>query len=267
MSKRRIEAVLFDLGETLLKFGRLDRNKLFSESVARSYAYLKEQSQPVGSFGAYRLFYLWGIRYHVFKSWLTGNDFNSLQLLKDYGRRKGFTLSEAQWEEYNWQWYKGLADLGGVVDGTADTLGKLQQMGLKLGMLSNTFIHKSSLERHMQQAELVDHLPVRLYTYDYPWRKPDVRIFKEAAAAIGVDCEKIIYVGDRIDNDVVGARKAGMLPVLIKAYTNENKNIPADIAFIGTINDLPEMIQKIACLEDVNCKTDQGEPVCDCHKG
>ncbi|MBL7215586.1 MAG: HAD family hydrolase [Phycisphaerae bacterium] len=267
MSKRRIEAVLFDLGETLLKFGRLDRDRLFAEAVQRSYAYLKGQSQPVGSYWAYRLFYLWGIRWHVLKSWLTGNDFDSLELLKEYGRKKGFTLSDAQWEELNWQWYKPLADLGGVVAGTKDTLQELQQMGLKLGMLSNTFIHKSSLERHMQADGLADYLPVRLYTYEFPWRKPDVRIFKKAAAAIGVDCEKIIYVGDRIDNDVVGAQKAGMLPVLIKAYTNQNKTIPADIAAIETIIELPEMIKKIACVEDANGKTGQGEPVCNSHRG
>ena len=267
MSRRGIEAVLFDLGETLLKFGRLDRNKLFSESMMRSYTFLKEQSQPVGSLWAYRLFFWWGIHYHVFKSWITGNDFNSLELLKNYGRKKGFTLSEAQWEEYNWQWYKGLADLGGVVEGTVATLQKLQEMGLTIGLLSNTFIHKSSLERHMRQAGLMDYLPVRLYTYDYPWRKPDVRIFKEAAAAIGVDCEKIIYVGDRIDNDVVGSRKAGMLPVLVKAYTNEDKTIPSDVAYIENITELPETIQKIACLKNVNCGTAQDEPVCNCHKG
>ena len=267
MNKRRIEAVLFDLGETLLKFGRLDRDRLFAEAVQRSYVYLKEQLQPVGSLRAYRLFYLWGIRYNVLKSWLTGNDFNSLELLKNYGRKKGFTLSDAQWEELNWQWYKGLADSSGVIAGTKDTLARLKQMGLKLGMLSNTFIHKSSLDRHIQQAGLVDDLPVRLYTYEFPWRKPDVRIFKEAAAAIGVDCEKIIYVGDRIDNDVVGAQKAGMLPVLIKAYTNENKTIPADVAYIESITDLPEMIEKIACIDKTNCKTEHGEPVCNSHKG
>jgi HAD superfamily hydrolase (TIGR01549 family) len=243
VGERRIEAVLFDLGETLLKFGRLDRKRLFAEAVQRTYAYLQEHKQPVGAFAAYRLYYLWGIRWHVFKSWVTGKDFNSLQLLKNYGRKKGFTLSDGQWEELNWQWYKPLADLGGVMAGTKETLEKLRRMGLKLGMLSNTFIHKSSLERHLRQGGLIDYLPVRLYTYEFPWRKPDVRIFQEAARKIGVACEKIMYVGDRIDNDVVGASQAGMLPVLLKAYTNEKKSIPADVAFIETMTDLPELIE------------------------
>ncbi len=262
MSKRRIEAVLFDLGETLLQFGRLDRNKLFSEAAQRSYAYLKDQAQPVGSYWAYRLFYLWGIRWSVFKSWISGNDFDSLELLKEYGRKRGFNLSQAQWEELNWQWYRGLADIGGVVPGTPQTLEKLRQMGLKLGMLSNTFIHKTSLERHMQEGGLLDYLPVRLYTYDYPWRKPDARIFEEGARAIDADCEKIIYVGDRIDNDVIGAQKVGMLPVLIKAYTNETKSIPADVAFIESLTELPEWIEKNCLVEDTNANSQQQQPLC-----
>lgn len=262
MSKRRIEAVLFDLGETLLQFGRLDRNKLFSEAVQRSYAYLKDQSQPVGSYWAYRLFYLWGIRWSVFKSAISGNDFDSLELLKEYGRKRGFTLSPAQWEEVNWQWYRGLADIGGVVPGTPQTLEKLRQTGLKLGLLSNTFIHKSSLERHMQEAGLLDYLPVRLYTYDYPWRKPDARIFKEGARAMGVDCEKIIYVGDRIDNDVIGAKKVGMLPVLVKAYTNAMIPIPADVAFIESLTELPEWIEKNCLVNTANTNPQPQQPLC-----
>ncbi len=252
MQKRRIEAVLFDLGETLLKFGRLDRKRLFTEAVERSYRYLTEHNQPVGSFGAYRFFYSWGLRWRVLKSWLTGDDFDSLQLLKDYGRKKGFTLTDDQFEELNWQWYIGLADVGRVEDGAAETLAELQKMGLKLGLLSNTFIHKCSLERHMQEKGLLDYLPVRLYTYDYPWRKPDERIFREGAAKIGVDCDKIIYVGDRMDNDVIGARKVGMLPVLIKAYTNETQAIPADVHYIQRITELPELIRGNCLIEDQN---------------
>lgn len=253
MEIRRIEAVLFDLGETLLKFGRLNRGRLFAEAAQRSYRYLNELSQPVGSYRTYRLFYLWGIRWFVFKSWITGNDFNSLQLLKDYGRKRDFTLSENQWEELNWRWYQGLADVSCVPEGTAEALQKLRQMGLKLGMLSNTFIHKCSLERHLQQKGLLDFLPVRLYTYEYPWRKPDERIFREAARKIGVDSRKIIYVGDRIDNDVLGARKVGMLPVLVRAYTNEGKKIPADVPYIDLVAQLPEWIRKNSLLKEDNC--------------
>jgi len=245
MVSRQIQAVLFDLGETLLNFGRLDRAALFEEAVNRSYRYLIELAQPVGSLRAYRRVHIWGIRWHLFKSWLTGDDFNSLELLKAYGRKRGFTLSEQQWQELNWQWYVGLSRKGAVEKETAPTLRCLQHMGLKLGLLSNTFVHKSSLERHLQQEGLLDLLPVRLYSYEFPFRKPDVRIFSVAAERMGIPADRTVYVGDRMDNDVKGALAAGMLPILKKAYTNRNKPVPADIACIETIAELPGLIKKM----------------------
>ncbi|MHC5182823.1 MAG: hypothetical protein ACYSPI_00890 [Planctomycetota bacterium] len=50
MSKRQIEAVIFDLGETLLNFGRLDRAILFDKALRDSYDFLKEQSQHLSRY-------------------------------------------------------------------------------------------------------------------------------------------------------------------------------------------------------------------------
>ena len=262
MTRRRIEAVLFDLGETLLTFGKLDTGRLSAEAVRRSYDYLKALNQPVGSFWAYRLLHLWGIRYHVLKSSLTGNDFDSLELIQHYGRRKGFNLTEEQWEELNWKWYEPLSEMGVVEPETAASLNKLRDMGLKVGLLSNTFIHKTSLERQMAAAGFLDCLTPRLYTYQYPWRKPDRRIFEAGAEAIGVPCENIIYVGDRIDNDVEGALQVGMLPIMKTAYTNKGKRPPEGTHIINSISELPDLIERIADVKKKEMTTQTPEPVC-----
>ena len=171
MGKRQIEAVLFDLGETLLNFGRVNKTVLLDEALHSSYDYLKELSQPVGSYWTYRLIHLWGIRWHLLRSWMTGDDFNSLELLKSYGRKRNFQLNDAQWEELHWQWYKELSKIGQVEPQTSDTLQKLSDMGLKVGLLSNTFVHKSALERHLEQEGLLPFLPERFYSYNFKYRK------------------------------------------------------------------------------------------------
>ena len=245
MSKRQIEAVIFDLGETLLNFGRLDRAALFDKALHCSYSYLKELSQPVGSFRMYRLFHMWGIRWHLLKSWITGHDFDSLELLKAYGHKRNFHLDEAQWEELNWRWYQGLSEVGQVEPGTADALQELGDMGLKVGLLSNTFVHKSCLERHLKREGLLRFLPERFYSYDFNYRKPDVRIFQEVAQKMDIAAERTIYVGDRVDNDVKGSLVAGMLPVLKKAYTNENTKIPECTQQITTISELPALVRRM----------------------
>jgi len=262
MNKRKIEAVIFDLGETLLNFGRLDRAALFEKALVSSYNYLKELSQPVGSYRKYRLFHMWGIRWHLLRSWITGDDFDSLDLLKAYGTKRNFRLSEAQWEELNWQWYFELSRMGRVEPGTADALRQLHEMGLKVGLLSNTFVHKSSLERHLKIEGLLDLLSVRLYSYDYKYRKPNVRIFRDAAEKMGVPAERTIYVGDRMDNDVKGSLAAGMLPVLKKAYTNKELKIPDHINRIDSIAELPGLIGRICEIPCPQEPKEQEHPLC-----
>ncbi|RKY14148.1 MAG: hypothetical protein DRP52_00820 [Planctomycetota bacterium] len=260
MSKRQIEAVIFDLGETLLNFGRVDKADLLDGALHRSYNYLKELSQPVGSFRMYRLVHIWGIRWHLLRSWITGNDFDSLELLKAYGRKRNFHLNESQWEELNWRWYQGLSEVGQVEPGTANALRQLSEMGLKVGLLSNTFVHKYCLERHLEREGLLQFLPDRFYSYDFDYRKPDVRIFQEIARKMNIAEEQTIYVGDRVDNDVEGSLAAGMLPVLKKAYTNENTKIPVDTQQVTTIAELPDLIRRIC--EIPYSQEQQEQPIC-----
>lgn len=245
MAGRRIQAVLFDLGETLLVFGRLETGGLFDRAARLSYAYLKGLGQPVGSFAVYRLWNSFGIRLHLLGSLLTGSDFDSLSILKRYGEKKGFRLSESEWEELNWQWYRPLAEKARVEPQTADTLETLRQMGLRLGILSNTFIHGSTLDRHLRQLDLLRFFDVRVYSYHFSFRKPDPRIFWEAARQMQTDPSAILFVGDRMDKDVRGARRAGMIPVLKEAYTNRKKRVPKDVYRIQYLSELPDLINQI----------------------
>ncbi|MHC5146051.1 MAG: HAD family hydrolase [Planctomycetota bacterium] len=262
VSKRKIESVIFDLGETLLIFGKLNRRALFDRALQSSYAYLKELSQPVGSYRFYRLSHAWGIRWHLFRSWITGDDFNSLELLKSYGLKKKFSLSDSQWAELSWRWYQGLSEAAHVEPGTAAALQQLHEMGLKVGLLSNTFVHGATLERHLKDEGLLQWLPERFYSYDFDYRKPDARIFTEVAEAMGVVAERTIYVGDRVDNDLNGSLAAGMLPVLKKAYTNEKVKIPANSQCIKTIAELPEWIRQHCELPASQEPSKTRHPVC-----
>jgi putative hydrolase of the HAD superfamily len=262
VSKRKIEAVIFDLGETLLNFGRLDRAALFDKALRCSYNYLKELSQPVGSIRMYRLVHMWGIRWHLLRSWITGDDFDSLELLKGYGLKRNFQLDEAQWEELNWRWYQGLSEVGQVEPGTANALREFGDMGLKVGLLSNTFVHKCCLERHLESEGLLQFFPDRFYSYDFGYRKPDVRIFQDVAEKMDIATERTIYVGDRIDNDVKGSLAAGMLPILKKAYTNENAKVPEHTLQIATISELPGLIRRICEIPSSQEQITKEQTVC-----
>ena len=44
---------------------------------------------------------------------------------------------------------------------------------------------------------------------DYSFRKPDVRIFQEMEHQLNLTAEKLVYIGDSFDLDIVGAYRAG----------------------------------------------------------
>jgi FMN phosphatase YigB (HAD superfamily) len=102
-----------------------------------------------------------------------------------------------------------------------------------------------------------------MYSYEFPWRKPDVRIFHAAAEKIDVAAEKIVYVGDRIDFDVNGSSKAGMLPILRKAYTNENKQVPPGVEYIKDNTELADAIRRQCDIPKPTAETKPEQPVCE----
>jgi HAD superfamily hydrolase (TIGR01549 family) len=256
----RIKAILFDLGETLLNFGKIDTTKAFVEAGRLTYDYLKELSQPVGNFQ----FYLWrnlvGLRLHHLISTITGNDFDSLSLLKKNGLKKGLKLTDEQWQQLNWLWYEPLSRIASIEPDLAQTLTKLTDAGIKLGIVSNTFVHASSLDTHLDRYKLLDFFDLRMYSYQFNCRKPNKEIFLTAAERIGVNPENIFFVGDRINKDVKGAINAGMIPVLKDAYTNAGKKVPPGVIKINTIAELPELVEKISGNNVIN-NTKAREPV------
>jgi putative hydrolase of the HAD superfamily len=240
-----IKAVCFDIGETLLNFGPVDIVDLFRTGAKLTYDYLKGLSQPVGRFKLYCYKNLGTIRWRYWLSLLTGKDFDSRELLKKINHKQGIRLSDEQWDELVWLWYEPLSKCATVEPDIKDTLNKLSSMGLKLAILSNTFINGSALERHLAQYGILDFFDVRMYSYQFPFRKPNRHIFTAAVEKIGLPAENIMFVGDRISADIRPALKLGMTAVLKSAYTNHAKNLPPAAHKIQNLAQLPELIHQI----------------------
>ncbi|MCK4960116.1 MAG: hypothetical protein KAT00_11965, partial [Planctomycetes bacterium] len=111
MASHEIKAVIFDLGETLLNFGSVNTGALFKEAARRSYEFLRQAGQPVGPYICYLWRSLGTLRMRAFLSDITGNDFDSRAVLRAYGEKKGFDLTEEQWRQMNWLWYEPLYEI------------------------------------------------------------------------------------------------------------------------------------------------------------
>ena len=71
--------------------------------------------------------------------------------------------------------------------------------------------------------------------------KPDSRIFEEALRRADVDASQALHVGDSYDADVVGAKNAGITPILID---REDQHRTVDCHRINNLLLLLEMLEK-----------------------
>ncbi|MBN1508616.1 MAG: HAD family hydrolase [Sedimentisphaerales bacterium] len=245
MPHDNIKAVLFDLGETLLDFGRVNTTRAFLLGARATHAFLRELGQPVAPFPWYAVRNLVRLRAKCLLSNVTRRDFDSLEVFRTVGARKGVELSPSQWEQFAWLWYEPLSRCATVEDDLKRTLGTLRDWGLKLGIVSNTFVNRASLEKHLGLLSILDFFRVQLYSCEFKVRKPNLELFRIAAEKIGVPIRNILFVGDRIDNDIVPAMKSGMKAVLKEAYTNTGKTPPAGAHRIRLLSELPGLIQAL----------------------
>jgi putative hydrolase of the HAD superfamily len=130
--------------------------------------------------------------------------------------------------DLSWLWYEPLVAHTRVEDDLRPTLAALRDSGLRLGVLSNTFVPDFVHDRHLEIVGLLEFFPVRVYSSEVGHRKPDRRIFSAALGRLGVSAAQTLFVGDLIKTDIVGARRAGMRTALKQPFANLRPHRLAD---------------------------------------
>jgi putative hydrolase of the HAD superfamily len=242
----KIDAVLFDLGETLLNYGRIDADALFRDGARLTYDYLHQREPGIAApnFSTYYWRHILSIKTRYFWSNIIGREFDCLKLLERKTARAGYRLDAGQLEELAYLWYKPLGDCAKVESDLQETLAKLQQLGLKLGIISNTFLPGVVLDRHLTGRDLLKFFPVRVYSSETIFRKPDRRIYQRALERMGISASSSVMVGDRVREDIRGAMRAGLVPVLKRGPYTRDRFLTRSVPAIERIAELPAIIQQ-----------------------
>jgi FMN phosphatase YigB (HAD superfamily) len=100
-------------------------------------------------------------------------------------------------------------DAGDLYDDALPALEMLRDAGYRLAVMANQPIEVDSF---------MASLPVDRHATSDGWgvAKPDPAFFVRVSSELGVAADRIAYVGDRIDNDIVAAKAAGMTAVHIR---------------------------------------------------
>ena len=99
-----------------------------------------------------------------------------------------------------------------IPDDLVETLAVLKEQGYSLGVLSN---RDKSYSGYLAERGLDEFFSLAVFAGEAGMYKPDPGVFHYLLEKAGVSADESIYVGDNYYADVVGAREAGMSPVLL----------------------------------------------------
>lgn len=128
-----------------------------------------------------------------------------------------------------------------VFDDVSDTIKRLRDGGFGVGLLTNS--NRAQQEDKLRRIGLFDAFDVVLCMNDVPAPKPSPLAFAALADALGVSSASVVYVGDHLGYDVIGATEAGMRAVwLDRGGVASRSGLPATAVRIESLADLMPLL-------------------------
>ena len=113
--------------------------------------------------------------------------------------------------------YSGPRYRSWMFPGVAEAMARLAGAGLPMGLIANTAVPGWIMDRNFRGIGILHHLPVRVYSGDEGVEKPDTEIFRRAEQRAGLGGRRLVYMGDLVANDVVGATGVGWTTILFRS--------------------------------------------------
>jgi putative hydrolase of the HAD superfamily len=126
-----------------------------------------------------------------------------------------------------------------LFDDVEETLQKIKERNIKLGIMTNGT--SESQRGKLKRFDIEKYFDYIFIEGEIGYGKPDIKIYEYMLQTTGVECNKIIMVGDNLVWDIEPPQKLGIYTIWIntKKIILENYNIKPDkiIQKISDIND------------------------------
>ncbi len=211
--RHQIRAILFDLDGTL-RYNRPRMNDILAKLAVE---YGADDTHDNRSNAERWLHYYWAMSPEAQLDFETFGDENPA-FWENHTRRYltafGYSPDEAEkWAPEIYQRMSSEYDpQPWIPPEVFDVLGQLKATGLMLGIVSN---RNHPLDEELKKIGLDCYVDFNLTAGEVNSWKPDPGIFIEAVLRLRLNPSEVIYVGDNYYADVIGARNAGLHPVLL----------------------------------------------------
>jgi putative hydrolase of the HAD superfamily len=226
----KTKAVLFDLGDTLVKALILEvtyQNVLASLGIDKSIEEIREanaKTEEEFKESNYRSRYGKVSYTEYWERW----DAQVLIYLGISGSENLAKQVKARWFDY--------ANCVTYPD-TKVTLNRLKQMGLKLGLISTAY--EEDIDAILEKAGLEKRLfDIVVGANTIEKEKPHPDVFRHALSKLGVRPEEALLVGDQVDKDYKGAEAVGIHALLIERERRSKNDTSDNLKRIRSLQEI-----------------------------
>jgi putative hydrolase of the HAD superfamily len=125
-------------------------------------------------------------------------------------------LSQKAWNVGIARYYQVVSEVATLASpDTRPVLAQLTEQGRGLGLVSNTLWSPEVHDADLARFELLEYLPVRVYSSAAGVVKPHPTIYRQALDRLDVAPAEAVFVGDKLNVDIAGPQKIGMRAILL----------------------------------------------------
>ncbi len=240
-----IDAVLFDLGDTLLHFHADSPTEVVSVAGTHAYESMRASGISVPPLAKYlkilqRTFVIAYIRSRIFR-----REVQMVDTVARAHRKLGIHLDAEQTHDVVYGTLPTVEKLFHKDEQANSVVADLHEAGYKLGIVSNTWLPTSAVDDCLRDMGLLDYFPTRIYSSKVRVMKPSRRIYELALDHIGTSASRTLFIGDRVDNDVKGPASLGMKTVLVLHHRPEPRLKVRDSHVIKGLDELPPLLRSM----------------------
>jgi putative hydrolase of the HAD superfamily len=127
-----------------------------------------------------------------------------------------------------------------------DTALYLLSQRYKLGIVSDTIhTHGRGLRHLLNQRGLLGYFQAMVFSDEVGVSKPDGAVFRHAAMALDTPPSRVVHVGDRESNDVIGPMEQGMRAILFTGVVDRGAGHTRADAVCQHFGDLPGLVERL----------------------
>jgi len=228
------KAVFFDAGHTLL-YAHPDLGTVYAEATA-GFGVRLDPARFAETFVP-----VFQETTRIYANTSTASDAQDVAMWRDITRRIYDRLPPLSSIPFD-RWFEtlyhrfGSPEVWRFYDDVVSSLRDFRSRGLKIGVVSNWDTRLKTISDGLGLTPLVDFIVI---SAEVGVRKPDPGIFLEALDRAGVRADEALHVGDLLEEDVEGARRAGVRAVLIDRKRRITAGaFPADVRVVTSLAEL-----------------------------